>query len=206
MQGELLSAFARAGLTRNPVVAGRTDRGVSARMQVLSCRLEKDVAADAVVGRLNAELPEDIRVQCVREAPPGFHAAWSAIGKEYRYTLEASVDLPTLRDAIALIPGTRDFQVFHFKSSEVKPRTVTAVELLDGGVLRFTGDGFARHMVRMLTGAALGVARKEIPIDVFRAGLLEQKQFHCPTAAPEPLTLWAVAYPPDADPFASDRG
>ena len=206
VQGELLAAFARAGLSRNPVVAGRTDRGVSARMQVLSFRLERDVAPDPLVERLNAQLPDDIRVQRVREAPTGFHAAWSATGKESRYALPDPFDRALLREAIALVPGTRDFQVFHFKSSEVKPRTVTAVELLDGDVLRFTGDGFARHMVRMLTGAVLGVARGEIAMDVFRAGLLEQKPFHCPTAAPEPLTLFSVDYPPGADPFASDRG
>lgn len=29
-----------------------------------------------------------------------------------------------LKEAAALIPGTRDFKVFHFKSSEHKPRTV----------------------------------------------------------------------------------
>lgn len=204
MQGELLAAFTRAGFTRNPVVAGRTDKGVSARMQVLSMRLERDVPMDGVAQRLNAELPKDVGVRLVREAPTGFHAAWSATSKEYRYDLPAGFDRAKLREAAALIPGTRDFQVFHFKSSEVKPRTVTAVEL-HGDTLRFTGDGFARHMVRMLTGALLGVAKGEVPLDTFRAGLEQQKQFYCPTAAPEPLTLWSVEYA-DADPFAGDRG
>ena len=36
VQGEVLGAFRALQLPRNPVVAGRTDRGVSARMQVLS--------------------------------------------------------------------------------------------------------------------------------------------------------------------------
>lgn len=206
MQGELLAAFARAGFTRNPVVAGRTDRGVSARMQVLSFRLERDVPGDGVVARLNAQLPADIRAHLLREAATGFHAAWSATSKEYRYALTDLGDRGKLLEAAALIPGTRDFQVFHFKSSEVKPRTVTAVELLAGDVLRVTGDGFARHMVRMLVGGMLGVSRGEVDLDVFRAGLTQQRQFHCPTAPPEPLTLWSVGYPPELDPFtAADR-
>ena len=88
IQGTLLDAFARTGLTRNPVVAGRTDRGVSARMQVLSARLEREVTTDALRERLIARLPDDLGIHLVREASPGFHAAWSSSSKEYRYRLE----------------------------------------------------------------------------------------------------------------------
>ena len=107
-----------------------------------------------------------------------------------------------------MVPGTRDYRVFHFKSSEVKPRTVTSVELLpdaDGLTLRFRGEGFARYMVRMLVGAMTGVARGDFPIDLVREGLFEQRNFRCPTAAPEPLTLWDVGYPADVDPFTTEE-
>ncbi len=205
VQGELLAAFARAGLTRNPVVAGRTDRGVSARMQVLSSRLERDRDPSEVAARLDAQLPEDLGIHLVRPAVDGFHAAFSARAKEYWYTLQDVGDEQLLRDAIALVPGTRDFRVFHFKSSEVKPRTVTSVELVDG-TLRFVGEGFARHMVRMLVGGLLAVARQSIPIDVFKEGLEQQRNFYCPTAPPEPLMLYSVDYPPEVDPFSpADR-
>jgi tRNA pseudouridine38-40 synthase len=206
VQGELLRAFAEAGLERNPVAAGRTDRGVSARMQVLSARVDREIPLETVASRLSAVLPEDLGVHLVREVPPKFHAAWSATSKEYRYALASSDagDLHRLREVASLVPGTRDFRVFHFKTSQARPRTVTAVEIVlegDRVTLRFTGTGFARHMVRMLVGGMTAVARGEVTLDAFRAGLDELRMFHCPTAPPEPLTLWSVGYPAEVDPF-----
>ncbi len=206
VQGELMRAFAEAGLVRNPVVAGRTDRGVSARMQVLSARIERDVPLETLASRLNASLPPDLGVHLAREVASGFHAAWSASSKEYRYELTApkAGDLTRLRDAAALVPGTRDFRVFHFKTSEVRPRTVGSIEVVPAGTgvtLRFLGDGFARHMVRMLVGGLTAVARGDVTQETFRAGLEEQRLFHCPTAPAEPLTLWSVGYPKELDPF-----
>ena len=58
VQRELLAAFAASGLARNPVVAGRTDKFVSARMQVLSSRLEREISPEEMARRLNAVLPE----------------------------------------------------------------------------------------------------------------------------------------------------
>jgi tRNA pseudouridine38-40 synthase len=206
VQGELLAAFAAAGLTRNPVVAGRTDRGVSARMQVLSARLAREVPVADLAGRLGPRLPPDLGLHLAREAPPGFHAAWSASGKAYRYHLSRAEagDLGALEEAAALVPGTRDFSVFHFKTSEVRPRTVHALEVVRGPAdvtLRFEGHTFGRHMVRMLVGGLTAVARGEVPLEAFRQGLLAQRRFHCPVAPPEPLTLWSVEYPLAVDPF-----
>jgi tRNA pseudouridine(38-40) synthase len=206
VQGELLRAFSSAGLVRNPVAAGRTDRGVSARMQVLSLRLQRELDPDEVLARLRPRLPEDLGVHLAREVPWGFHAAWSATEKEYRYALGPGEvgDLPRLREAAALVPGTRDFRVFHFKTSEQKARTVHRLEVLPGeaGVtLRFVGQRFARHMVRMLVGGLTQVSRGEVSLDVLRQGLEAQRPFGCPTAPPEPLTLWSVGYPPESDPF-----
>lgn len=210
VQGELLRAFAEAGLERNPVVAGRTDKGVSARMQVLSARLDVDVPPASLVTTLNARLPDDLRVHLARPVPKGFHAAWSATSKEYRYALPlaAAGDLALLGAAAALVPGTRDFQVFHGSRSEKRPRTVRSVELWPGPdavTLRFVGDGFARHMVRFLVGALSAVARGEVTLDVLRAGLDQQVRFGCPMAPPEPLTLWDVGYAPEVDPFTADE-
>lgn len=210
VQAELLKAFAAAGLSRNPVVAGRTDKFVSARMQVLSARLEPEIPAADVVPRLNAVLPGDLGIHLAREAKTGFHAAWSANSKEYRYTLRHDEvgELELLREAAALIPGTRDFKAFHFKTSETKHRTVNSVELVptaEGLTLRFVGEGFARHMVRMLVGGITAVSRGAVKLEHYKAGLFEQRNFYCPTAPPEPLTLWNVGYPPELDPFTLEE-
>lgn len=211
VQGELLRAFSAAKLTRNPVVAGRTDKHVSARMQVLSAKLEREIPADEMLARLVPHLPDDLGLHLARDVKPVFHAAWSANEKEYRYDLtpEAAGDVALLREAAALVPGTRDFRAFHFKSSDVRQRTVHSVELLsrpDGGLtLRFVGEGFARYMVRMLVGGMTAVSRGEVKLEWFHEGLVDQKHFHCPTAPPEPLTLWSVGYPAELDPFTAEE-
>ena len=117
--------------------------------------------------------------------PTGFHAAWSATSKEYRYelTAEQAGDVRVLDELAALVPGTRDYRVFHFKSSEVRPRTVRTVERCGPLTLRFVGDGFARYMVRMLVGGLTAVSRGELAREVFCAGLEQQANFYCPTAA-----------------------
>jgi tRNA pseudouridine38-40 synthase len=206
VQGELLRAFAEAGLPRNPVVAGRTDRGVSARMQVLSVRVARGMTPDELLGQLQPLLPDDLGLHLARPAPTGFHAAWSASAKAYHYHLAASGvgSLERLLEAAALVPGTRDFRVFHFKTSEARLRTVSEVEVepaAEGVVLRFVGGGFARHMVRMLVGGLTAVSQGAVSLDTFRAGLEAQRPFGCPTAPAGPLTLWSVDYPPEVDPF-----
>jgi tRNA pseudouridine38-40 synthase len=209
VQSEVLRAFQEAGLPRNPVVGGRTDKGVSARMQVLSARVEAGTSLDDVRARLNASLPEDIRVELIKPAGERFHAAWSSSGKIYRYTLapDAALSIDALRTAAAIFPGTHNFKTFHFKTSEERLRTVRSIDVSprdDGSlVLTFSGDGFARHMVRMLTGAMLGFARAKFSEQTLREALTTQANFYCPVADPEPLTLWEVLYPPEVDPFTS---
>jgi tRNA pseudouridine38-40 synthase len=218
VQSALLEAFAKAGLPRNPVASARTDIGVSARMQVLSARVEVGRPLEDLHARLSAALPADLRLHLAKTVPAGFHAAWSATGKEYRYALPADVlagaPRERLQEAMALVPGTRDFRVFHHKASQGGPRTVRAVEWLEpppgaddksvtGAALRFTGEKFGRHMVRMLTGALLAVAREEVALEVLRAGLEAQEKFHCPVAPAEALLLWSVEYPAADDPFTA---
>jgi len=142
--------------------------------------------------------------------PQGFHAAWCATSKEYHYALAADQvgDLNLLQEVAAMIPGTRNFRTFHFKSSEVKERTVNAVDIVPaahGLTLRFMGQGFARYMVRMLVGGMTGVSQGRFSIDVFREALLQQQHFHCPTAPAAPLTLWEVGYPLAVDPFTAEE-
>jgi tRNA pseudouridine38-40 synthase len=207
VQGELLRAFSAVGLSRNPVVAGRTDKGVSARMQVLSARVEHSVDLGHALTQLNQQFPPDLGLHLAKRVPSGFHAAWSADAKEYCYVMDAEQvgDFSLLEMAASLIPGTRNYKAFHFKSSTEKERTVNRIDLqrqTDGTVCaRFYGTGFARHMVRMLVGGISAVARGTVSLDVFRAGLTEAKFFYCPTAPAEPLTLWNVGYPEAVDPF-----
>ncbi|GIU95592.1 MAG: tRNA pseudouridine synthase A [Gaiellaceae bacterium] len=158
-------------------VAGRTDAGVHATGQVASVEVAGGPPAQRVAEALNAVLPEDVAVLAAREAPPGFHARFSALSRSYRYRVlvrrvrsplaarralwwPRPVDDEALRGAAALLRGEHDFRAFTPTQSqhEVFVRTVLAADWEhDGERLDFTitADSFLRHMVRTLVGTML---------------------------------------------------
>jgi tRNA pseudouridine38-40 synthase len=158
-------------------VAGRTDAGVHATGQVASL----DVASGPPPGRapeaLNAVLPDDVAVTAAAEAPPDFHARFSARARAYRYRIlrrrarspfaerralwwPRPLDLDELRAAAALLPGEHDFTAFTPTETqhEVFRRNVLDAAWEEHGEeLHFTiaADSFLRHMVRTLVGTML---------------------------------------------------
>lgn len=218
VQQTLLTALRAAGLMRKPVPSGRTDLGVHARMQVLSMRVVEGVPPPLVAAHVSPWLPPGLGLACSCEAPPKFNAAWSASGKEYRYRLlladdpvwepwawRVDVDPARLASLLQRVAGTRDFSAFHDGSSAPRLRRLRSVSLHErgGGRLdvRVLGDGFARYMVRFLVGAAVAVARGELPEETFDAALERAQPFTKRRAPPGGLVLWEVEYPPGLDPF-----
>ena len=102
VQEALEEALAAVGVPATVMPSGRTDRGVHARMQVVSVRLERETRRGA---RGAAARPPAPGPGAVRGAPaPGsFHAQWSASGKAYRYRLQ--LDGTPRRGVGALCPG-----------------------------------------------------------------------------------------------------
>ncbi len=130
------------------VGAGRTDAGVHALGQVASVRLTSRLEPDAVERALNARLPPDVRVRGVAEAPPGFHARFSAVSKLYRYRIRQApalgafehryawhvpqaLDIGAMEDAARALVGRHDFASFQGSGSDVETteRTVQAIRV-----------------------------------------------------------------------------
>ena len=159
------------------VVAGRTDAGVHAVGQVASLRAESRPPLEHAPEALNAELPEDVAVVAVEEAPPEFHARFSARSRSYRYRVlrrparapldvrrvlwwPRSLDEDALAAAARLLHGEHDFTAFTPAETQHKAfsRTITAAAWeRRGEELHFTvtADSFLRHMVRTLVGTML---------------------------------------------------
>ncbi len=97
IQGLLEDALARfEGAPVTVHGAGRTDAGVHALGQVASVRVTCSHDVATLTRALNAQLPEDLRVLSVEEAPSDFHARFSAKSKTYRYMIRNGSD----RDAV----------------------------------------------------------------------------------------------------------
>jgi tRNA pseudouridine38-40 synthase len=167
--------------------AGRTDAGVHALGQVASAQVTCLHAVDALLRGLNASLPPEVRVTAVEEAPPDFHARFSARSKTYRYLLRNApivspferayvwhvpepLDVEAMREAAAVLVGTHDFAAFGSAGSETKDtvRTIawSDVQLRDAeGLLAYevAGTGFLRHMVRAIVGTLVEIGRGRRP-------------------------------------------
>lgn len=227
VQQALEEAFAALGVTATPAPSGRTDRGVHARMQVVSFRPRGGPADPAeLAAALRPLLPEGMGIAAATRGLPAFHAQWSAVSKEYRYRLQLEGDptpewapfvwrpeLPVAPDTLARLlrsaEGTRDFIAFHEKSSVRKPRALFRAELVSRGAGRYEaileGDGFARYMVRYLVGSSVAAAAGQLPEERLRAALDEGEGIAGTRAPAEGLMLWKVGYPAGLDPFAGLR-
>ncbi len=207
--------------------SGRTDTGVHALGQIAHF----DAPAGTVmkpfnwVAALNSHLPATIRIMACEEAPPDFHARFSAIGKIYHYDICTEPVMPPhkaglawhvprlgdaarLRAALNLMPGRHDFHAFAaYRGNETAEmdyhRTLHAADLetlTDGCRITFFGDGFLYKMVRLLTGAAVRVAQGKLDPGTCSA-LLDQApglpHGKSPYCAPaDGLYLQQVLYPP----------
>jgi tRNA pseudouridine38-40 synthase len=174
--------------------AGRTDAGVHATGQVVSLRTTSPMPAADLRRALNAVLPADLAVEEARDAPPGFHARFSARARTYRYTIwnapvrkvlgrqyayhwRAFLDAPAMDAAARGLLGKHDFAAFS-GSTRGRERPVDSVRTLyrlscwrDGSRVHVeaTADAFLPHMVRNLVGTLLPVGMgRAAAVDVRR--------------------------------------
>ena len=185
--------------------SGRTDAGVHASGQTASVVLSGAAEQDFFTGKVNAMLPEDIRILDAQLVKNGFHARKSAVGKAYEYYVDAgerpdvfrrrycyhfpySPDLDAMQKAARYLEGTHDFAGFTDKRDEASTkRTIYAIMVSrrdDLITFRFEGSGFMYHMVRILTGTLLeaGAGRRtpESVQDVLRTKDRGQAGFPAP--------------------------
>lgn len=225
VQGELERALAE--ILREPirvVGASRTDAGVHATGQTASFAARTAIGCDRLLAGLNALLPDDVAISAVAEAPEGFHARFSALGKHYRYRILSRpargplcaadawhvarpLDLDAMRAAAAALVGRHDFHAFVSRPDgdgdcvrTLHRVDVSAEPLLNPGggslvLVDVVGESFLYKMVRTIVGTLAQVGRgTRPPAEV--AGLLASRDRRRagPTAPAHGLTLVRVAY------------
>ncbi len=198
--------------------SGRTDAGVHALGQVAHFRTAATLPLAAFCEGLNSLLPRDIAVLEAQEAPPDFHARYTARAKTYEYRilnrpqdrqvqrhfcwwLSRPLDLHRLQTAAADLLGEHDFAAFQASGSDVKT-TVRRVleaswEAREGGwrIFRITADGFLRGMVRSLVGTLVEIGWGKRPVDDLARILASRDRRQAgPTAPAAGLYLVTVIY------------
>jgi tRNA pseudouridine38-40 synthase len=218
VQGEIERAIQALTQERVTVIgAGRTDAGVHALGQVANFPTSSRLPTERFPRALNAHLPESIRVLSAREAPPEFHARYSATGRTYRYAIlnrpapsavlrhhtyhvPAFLDLPAMQEAVTPLLGTHAFASFRGVGSGERTTVCTLhhAEIARGGdtlLFTFEADRFLRHMVRLIVGTLLRVGQGKLPPEAVAAILAaEDNQQAGPRAPAHGLFLVRVAY------------
>jgi tRNA pseudouridine38-40 synthase len=197
--------------------AGRTDRGVHARGQVISYALDWAHGEETLTRAFNAHLPDDVAVWGSEQAPQGFHPRFSAVSRCYEYRLAVGRWPDPLRDRFALrvwpepdreameslaqaFVGRMDFGAFGQAPIE-GGHTVRQVMACgwravdDEWVFNIEADAFLKHMVRRLVAACLMVGNGELDAEAV-TGLLghPEKRWEGRLAEPHGLTLMRVRY------------
>jgi tRNA pseudouridine38-40 synthase len=203
------------------IASGRTDAGVHALGQVVSFRTQAQLSPDVFCRALNGNLPHDIHVWEVLEAPESFHAIRDAVGKRYRYVIQDgpapdifarhyawriphALDAEAMHAAAQLLLGTHDFSSFEASGSprQNSVRTVTDLfvarrweGVMGRIVIEIAADGFLYNMVRNIVGALYEVGRGEQPVDwISRILAGKDRRVRYPTAPPQGLFLVSVDY------------
>ena len=202
------------------VGSSRTDAGVHARGLCAHFDSATRVPPEKLAFALNTMLPFDIRVRQSGEAPPGFHARYSAAGKVYRYAItnsrhdraigrQYSAHVPLALDAALMheeaqaLLGTHDFAAFAASGSVAKStvRTIYRAEVSRSGdevTLLVLGDGFLYNMVRIIAGTLIEVGQgRRAPGAIARAIATGDRLQLGQTAPARGLTLEAVLYEGD---------
>jgi len=205
--------------------AGRTDAGVHATGQVVHLDLQKAWPARVVRDALNAHLaPEPIAILAAAQAPEGWHARFSAIGRRYLYRIlnrpspaaldqgrvwrvKKPLDAPAMHAAAQALVGLHDFTTFRDVRCQAKSpiKTLDEVSIVrDGEVLslRFAARSFLHRQVRSMTGSLVEVGSGRWSAADLKAALEARDRGACgPVAPPDGLYLTQVAY--EAEPNAS---
>lgn len=197
--------------------SGRTDAGVHAYMQVANFKTSKCFDKDKFLTKVNAFLPQDIRITAVESVDERFHARLSAVSKTYEYVIdnapvadvfarkyscriEEMLNIDAMREAAALLIGTHDYVSFcgnkKFKKSSVRTVTDIVITESDGKIrIAFSGDGFLQNMVRIMAGTLIEVGLGKRDASSMTA-ILEAKSREAAgmMAPPEGLFLKEVRY------------
>jgi tRNA pseudouridine38-40 synthase len=221
VQGTLESALEK--LHKGPVSltgSGRTDAGVHAAGQRANFYTTiKNIAPERFVPALNSLLPQDVRVLDAQEARHDFHARFDAKSRTYRYQLLCGrhglphelryslqlwrrPQIDVLNDYTRQLRGELDCSLFAVPRDPSKSRRryiFGASFFIQGDMLIFeiTANAFLWKMVRSMVGTLLYYEEKGLRPEALKTLISSgDRSLAGPTAPPQGLFLWSVAYYP----------
>jgi tRNA pseudouridine38-40 synthase len=200
------------------VCSGRTDSGVHASGQIVHFDTSAVRESRSWMLGANANMPQSMSVFWVAKVEDDFHARYSALAREYCYSLlnrqarpgllgrqlsweRSPLDVQAMQEAANSLLGEQDFTSFRTIACQAKRpwRRLDRLEIIrSNDVLAFhvQANAFLHHMVRNLVGSLLAIGRRERPPSWMREVLLARDRSLAGATAPAGgLVFLGAKYP-----------
>lgn len=196
--------------------SGRTDKGVSAYKQVAHFDIDVNITPYKLKSALNTLTPDTIYVIDAEKVDNDFHARYMAKEKTYIYKINTGIynpiekdyvcqlnkelDIDLLKKEIKDFIGTYDYSAFisNEDKKETNVRTIKWASVTKNGdivTFSFTGNGFLKYMVRIMSGYLISVSLGKEEKGKIKYHLSHpEKKVTTKTAGPAGLYLKEVKY------------
>tara|TARA_B110000046_G_scaffold184887_1_gene224713 strand:- start:1546 stop:2268 length:723 start_codon:yes stop_codon:yes gene_type:complete len=195
--------------------SGRTDKGVHAFRQVVSCNIPKfwnDL--DKLKIALNKLLPKSIQVRNIHKVNCEFHARFSAKQREYRFLMTnkkltpfnanyisyyENINEKKINDTIKLFLGIHDFKYFSKKGSDpyTTVREIYNIRFYKHKeiyVLNFQANSYLRSQIRMIVDFIMKISSGKLTIEELKEQLNTKRLVSWTLAPSHGLYLSKVNY------------
>lgn len=204
IHSKLLDVLQILNITTTLDFSGRTDKGVHAFKQVVSCFIPifwKDLQKLKIA--LNKQLPSSIQIRNIQKVEDHFHARFSAKKREYRYLLTSNklspfnsnyishydtINEEKINEAIRLFVGIHDFEYFSKKGSDPVStvREIYAINFYkfkDIYILNFKANSYLRSQIRMIVDFIMKISSGKLTLEDLK-NQIEKKKLISWTLAP----------------------
>jgi len=215
IHSELLKALQIININATLDFSGRTDKGVHAFKQVISCNIPsfwKDTQNLKIT--LNRLLPNTLLIRDIKEVNEEFHARFSAKKREYRYLLTSKKLTPfnsnyisyyeiinekKINEAIQLFIGIHNFKYFSKKGSDPisTVREIYGIYFYkhkDIFVLHFKANSYLRSQIRMIVDFIMKISSGKLSLKDLEQQLNLKKMISWTLAPASGLYLSKIHY------------
>ena len=175
--------------------SGRTDAGVHALSQIANFNIDTKMSVQQIRNALNSKLSSDVFINNCSNVDNSFNARFSAKNRHYIYKISTKynplnrkyfwylsydLDKSKLEECSKFLLGEHDFKNYS-KASPEKENSSCLVKqaawIFDENFIYFKieANRFLHHMVRMLVGTMIEVAKGSLSIANFKEMLLCKK-------------------------------
>ena len=193
--------------------AGRTDKGVHAYGQRVHFDLDITIPADNLKRALNDILPDDVRIEEIKDVSDDFHARFNVIKKiyqykinigkydplksKYYYQIDCSLDYDLLEQCKNELIGVHNFHNFVSGERDNYDAIIYDIDIKkedDIITITFIGKSFYRYMVRNMVGAMLDVSTGKKTIADLKEMFSDNKDIQMSCAPASVLYLIDIYY------------